>query len=80
MFFTVVGFIFCVAVVGYALWFMVVEFYNFVVYQLCIPIDMDDVGTAVILLVIIAVLGVMMTTIFIFAPWELNWAFTLTVK
>lgn len=80
MFFTVIGFIFCVAVVGYALWFMFVEFYNFVVYQLYMPVDMDDVGAAAVLLVIIAILGATMTAIFVFAPWELSWTVNLEVK
>jgi len=41
---------------------------------------MDDIGTAGGFLVIICILGGAMTTIFIFAPFELNWTLDLELE
>ena len=80
MFFTIVGFIFCVSVIGYALWNMIRELYNLVVYQICRPIDVDDFLDVSGLLIIIAILGGIMAAIVIFAPWEISWIVDLKVK
>jgi hypothetical protein len=80
MFFTIVGFIFCVSVIGFALWNMIRELYNLVVYQICRPIDTDDFLDISGLLIIIVVLCAMMVTIFAFAPWEISWVVDLKIK